>query len=762
MPGDSMELSVDFRTQRAVQNAQALNDQIDKMATSTANTARVVYTLDVAADKLAESERKAADQAGKMADNVNKAGDAAKKTKNDVSDLEDNVKKSGKAYDELSRQVLNWIGSYAGIHGVMKLLNDFNQQQLKILENQGKFATVGLSRDQILENVQRNLNLPFTEGGQATARRLVEGVADRSKLSFENAAAVVSATNAAGFKPLTPIGAQTSEMVAKFAALGGLQGGQIEGLARVISNQGLQQSPAGTQAFLGKLYQTFTKTDTTSFGAFIDQAIPALNVGREKGMNQNEILGLLSAYMSTAASPEQGGDRLRMMMRMGEAATPKVAAFMAAKAREAGLTHPGTVTMADVEAMAANNDQDKRGKLERIRDMESGLGGMDISIADQTAKIEKLEGTRARTPKAEEQRQENIREAKERLSEANRRKAERLHDIELARQAAVSEVQAERDIAAFNAVPVSARVRLLQNVFRGVKGDTTARSQLIQGMGGRGQIVDAVEAASGVVFAEKQATATAAASDPSAGDRLAREMVNRSMGTVATASAVNEQIARMEAEAGGPSEQFASQAMAVSDAAYSIQLQEHGKGDQILGPAGGKGLGIAFTDTAEKARYFRASAADYLDRLDSMLTVDERKTYGPMIQKLKQQVYDAGAILTGAGQLGEVNMAMRAAGTIRNEVISSRRKLGGKSGGKSGDISDLKVRAVDPFKTQILDPESAPNNVQPAPATSPTTQPTIHEGFGTALGVNYNINVGNYFSTSGADAPLAGRLEGLS
>jgi hypothetical protein len=138
------------------------------------------------------------------------------------------------------------------------------------------------------------------------------------------------------------------------------------------------------------------------------------------------------------------------------------------------------------------------------------------------------------------------------------------------------------------------------------------------------------------------------------------------------------------------------------------------------------------------------------------MTAEEFSQYGGALDMFREDIESSRNMGSGENQINQIRIALGAVGRLRDEMIAKRRTA--KGTGYAAQMGMIKPRQTSQY--------AAPRNIEENGGISPTenggaipsTQPSSPIGGGSSI--NYNVNVGNYFSTSGADADLTGRLEG--
>jgi hypothetical protein len=840
---ERLVLNIDFQHAKAAQGAATVNAQLDQMkqkqdavSAAAAVTAQKMTDVQKAVDEWYAAEERAAAGAKKLGDNAEEAATKAKtgataaaaatndlaratdKATKEAAELgakHDEAGKKGKrgadeakgALDALSKttrglvdDVKSWAGSYFTLQAALKLINEIDEAAKKAMKARDDLVGQKVTRNDALARVQENLNLFGTEG-QAKARAMVEQVRKDTTLPFEQSAMLISAMASSGVDATKSKGAaQSQTMVGQFAASTKLDPHEVELLTRLIAQKGIGNDPAKVGQFLGMFFQASNASGQTRAGDFVKAAIGSLGDARQKGMDDKESLAYLAAFTGTSGTAERGAERFRMAMTVAEASSPKMRAFFASQAAATGMTRPGTVSMADIEAGAAAGDEDKKGMLDRVQGGQVRLARMEEDVANDEKDLANLQADRefvklqARDPN----------DAARILREKRLAIARKREDIKEARAdkdrtaaAAVKAEQDRRNIAAFNTLPESKRLQLVQSVLG--SQDPKVKQTVADEMAGLPEQKASAAAMSQAGFRAKQAAAGAAigASGGAAmvqkNYRQYRETADKpAMEAVADASV------DAAVDTGKEFETFFIDNMVEPE--FKIY-----SGEATWQDKGQLGVGAFPSDDNVKALIARDRALYMLGALWQQLSPEERTKHGGLFEDIGKGLnsFDDGFI--GSTSLRNVRNRVRQIGYIRADVNRDRKKAG-KAGlsdpdlpkwrkdavsfrpgffsnpGSAGGVS-YRVNTADQMgspeynKSWRVPGASVPRSYRPDSEATPSF--LAPPGEGGAMGPSdaaapltgqmavasaaptFNITVGNWFNQGGTDGDLAGRLEAI-
>jgi hypothetical protein len=789
-----MELEVDLRTQRATQEAKAFSATLEEMAAAVEAASGGLSRAEQAANNLAPAEEKAAASANKLKSEVKDAGDKARdaggKFRDAGREMGEGMAMAEKGVSALTNTVTRWIQGYAGLRGVLEMLRTYQQYQQEIIDQQDNLVNKRLSQDELLRNVQGNLQL-FGPTGQDQARQLVLGLQKdlRGGVSFNQAAALLSSAAGNQMDPRTTEGRAATLQLGKFAAIGGSDFGpaEIEGVSKLMAQQGVS-GPKAVNDFLGRLFNVYTYSSTRNLSEFTRAATGALGTAKERGMGQDEAMGMLSGFLGTSRSAQAASEGMRMFLGMAGAPGKEQREFIAGEASRLGFTKVAGATEAD----AAGPDKEK------LRDFDERIIRQKREMEEAREDRANLESTKTfrsiRDPIA---RAKAVREADDKLADAERNYANLTRDRAAAAEKAVAEANTTRQVEAYNQLPIQQSTRLMQAMFAAAKTPED-RARLMTGLGGQRRLNDVAALAASPEFARIQATATAKGGS-AAGGALLSGAFEKQIGTstfeaAAGAGAVSE----ADIAATDPGMLFADLASKQAEAQRNREAPDKSFW-QMTGLSGdGQGAGaLSMTAAGQTTRFMRNNVLAFIDRLWVAMTPAERTKYKDQINAIGQtfQGY-ADSYLPSTVQV-EFRKALRQLGNIRAKMVEDRGKPGG--GGNEAGIRDILLKDI-PFSQSLdfkpfTDATAGGGNLSYVPgdgtyseggggtlfntrdesgrvsrqyiaprgaATGGGGGATTRPSGPTTQPVSYNVQVGNYFAGDGPSEDLPGRLEGLA
>lgn len=772
---ENLKIEVDYKVARAIAEGKQFAATLDDTARKIEATEQALDDMEKSLDAAAQAEQKAAADAAKagqaMADmggkarqaaaDVDKAGGAVSTMGKAVADA---TIAAGAAAESAAGHALNWVKGYLGLHGVLALIHQINEASRQQVEFQKTLVEGKLGQDELLRMVQRNLQLQGVQG-QSRARSIVEGFQNQTNMTFEQSAALVGSAQATGFDPLGKVGRESTIQLGRFGGSENLNSGEIESMARLIAQKGIADNPKEIQNFLGTIQRAFTATGTTDMGAFVRAVSSTLGQARQKGLPENEALSMLSGFVTTEHSADFAADRMRMVMQMGEGAQPKVTAFLAQHAKQMGLINTKNVTMEDVERMAAGGDEDKKGHLDALRHEKLKLDKAERELADATTDRGEFERTPAfRHLRSAEARDRALREADERVADKRTARDTIAGDRVRMEKRVLEETQADVNRAAFMSLPLSKTIPIFTQAYAGGIGDAETRRQVAIELGGRPEKAAAVAATAqpGYIRARDAAMNVISQPNPAQAFHEAYEgFAQINVGERTRSKGAQQQQNAAETD---PGMEFADMVAGESSSDFIRYGKEKGAVD--LATDGG---GVNLSKDAQQAAALQFRAGNYLTQLWGMLTHGERVQYRDRFNEIYDQIANFGGGFLGSSRVAGLWRALRALGNVRSEILANRRKSGNKADFSGIAVPGYKGEAF-PFKLNGFAPRanSFGESIVPDDALGgdggggggATTQPAGPVGGGHSS-IQYNIQVGNWFSGDGGAPDVPGRLEGI-
>ncbi len=417
---ETLQLSIDFETERTATNAQAIAADLRDVGAAAHEADARITAAEQSLRELANAAQLAAPPIGDVSSQLGSARDAARDADRSFSDAASSAGALGNAAGTAAPQigqvgtqaggaagqinnyttnvvnattqtanfsqqsvtninnvsgatgglmlgVQRWLGVYVGMNTVIKLYETLTDRIKAAIDAQKELAGERLGNDQKLEELIANLNLGSRgAGGQNIARRLRDDILKAVPASPEQAIDALEIANSTGQDPQTGKGMEVAQQIAWLMAREQVSKDTAMNMVRLMQSRGINTAD-GFKAEVAKADAQFVVSDSTDRNAFLKGLTNSVLPEVPKGADPDYASAMYAALLRSKDSEQQAASAAVQAWTLAQGTNKKGREFMAHEAARRGVTNVAPVTDDEARAsiMADDNSPAKK-EAERL------------------------------------------------------------------------------------------------------------------------------------------------------------------------------------------------------------------------------------------------------------------------------------------------------------------------------------------------------------------------------------------------------------
>jgi hypothetical protein len=796
--GEKLEAEVDFKTAQAVRNLKEVattlegteknlkatavaTEQVDKaMEDAADSTSKAKKEIKETGEEAKGTEKKLKDTAQAAKEAGKEFEDAGKKGKKGAKDTGDEVSLLSKATQSLTGEVRGLVMSFLSLQTAVAILREMEERIKAVVAARQKLAEFKLSQEETVAPLINNLGLVENAAGQQAALKVANEFRSRTGATLDQTVNILSQAQSSGIQvfdagkgKVNESGMQMAATVGQYAARTRLDAETSGKLFNILKIAGVKD-PQGAEKMLAQFDVAAKNSLVANPAQFVQAGIRAVAARMTQNVPFDQALAAYAAATVVNPDPNLAATITEQFSRVAGGDQPEQTLTLARIARQRGIiTEPMLAPVRnEARTRLTGEKQDELDRLQRelseAKDAEAITRKReDEDIANQQRAFSDPRDSANRNPRLRAERQQRLERAKEDLITQRRERQEAIGDKENRRKSIISDISEKAEDEALTSAYTSRvsradQERFVLDLLNSLSPDDR-RAMLRKIAPARiGDEVGAVvapgpmEAYRAVMEGAKNPDVTAFRATNSAWaatNSLRQRAAAESRADVADTAAVGGGLMgaenfRLEAE------RSVTRDIASGKATFGSFTSATGKAHTAREMAN-----LAPTKEGLIAIRQAIMARDQVQQMwDSMSPED--KTKHPEIKSFLESAGDLDVDTMGPNMdrfeiphivnQANLNVLPFTGGFTRNAEL------------KASKFAERAAAIILGVQNEQNPGPSTQPTTQPAapPATMPTTRPSLPGPQSSAI--HQTIHIGNYFSTSGVDADLPGRLEGTA